>query len=247
MPHKVAIIPHLHSLTPEATAIGAVNTVFLLDPSAPPSSRQLVGTNTDCIGIREALTQNLPPSTFASFAGSPAAIIGGGGTSRAAVYALKKWVGASKIYMLNREESEVAAVVQECVAAGFIDAADIMWVSSAAHAAALPKPKVIVSAIPDFAPVSDSEKAVRDEATIFLDAQHGAILEMCYHPSTDTAIARLAASKGWNVIPGTEAMIWQGVEQDRYWTGKTAEELPIEKMKAVIAEAVASRAKDVSH
>ena len=50
----------------------------------------------------------------------------------------------------------------------------------------------------------------------FLGKEHkGAILEMCYHPSPWTEIAELSKRAGWGVILGTEAMIYQGLEQVR--------------------------------
>ena len=236
MPFKVSIIPYLHALTPEGTAVGAINTIFL--STTPQGDRQLHGTNTDCIGIREALRQNMSPSAFANCRAKPALIIGGGGTSRAAVYALTEWLGASPIYMLNRDASEVAAVIEECTARGF--GSHLVHISSFAQARCLETPAVIVSAIPDFPPQTEGEIMVRDSLTAILEnaVPQGAVLEMCYHPSPNTAITRLATSRGWKVIPGTEAMIWQGLEQDRYWTGRDVEDMPVEEVKAAVAEAL---------
>jgi len=62
---------------------------------------------------------------------------------------------------------------------------------------------------------------------------------MCYHPSSDTGIKRLAESHGWQVIPGVEAMIWQGFEQDHVWLGMEVEEMPVEMVKTVIAKKLA--------
>lgn len=66
-------------------------------------------------------------------------------------------------------------------------------------------------------------------------AHKGALLEMCYHPTFFTEIGALAETAGWQVILGTEAVIYQGLEQDRYWTGKQLAELPVQKVKDVIA------------
>lgn len=237
MPHKVAIIPHLHALTPEGKAIGAINTIFL--QTGPNNERQLIGTNTDCIGVREALRQNVSPETYASWKGKPALVVGGGGTSRAAVYTLKNFLGCSPIYMINRDKSEVDAVIAECTAAGFGD--NLIYISSAAHAASLTGPAVVVSAVPDFPPKSESEIAARQELEILLAAAEvkGALLEMCYHPSPNTEIDALARKAGWQVVPGTEAMIWQGLEQDHFWTGKEVKEMPVADVKRVVKEALA--------
>ena len=63
----------------------------------------------------------------------------------------------------------------------------------------------------------------------------GAILEMCYHPTPWTEIAEISQNAGWQVVLGTEALIYQGLEQDRYWTGKEVRELPVGKVQEAIA------------
>ncbi|UNI17144.1 Quinate/shikimate dehydrogenase (NAD(+)) [Purpureocillium takamizusanense] len=67
----------------------------------------------------------------------------------------------------------------------------------------------------------------------------GAMLDMCYNPTPFTALGALAERHGWQVILGTEALVWQGLEQDRYWTGRPVDELPVDKVKAAIAASVA--------
>lgn len=237
MPHKVAIMPYLDKLTPEAAAIGAINTVFLEETSG--GDRLLVGTNTDCIGIREGIRQNIPEEQYIALKGRPACIIGGGGTSRAAVYALVHWLECKPVYFINRDENEVATVIAECNAAGFGE--NLVPVTSAAHARSLDKPAVIVSAIPDFPPKTEAEKEVREMIKAMMDGDSGVLLEMCYHPSSNTAVSRIAAESKWQVVPGTEAMIWQGFEQAKYWTGKQVADLPVEKVKGVIHAELAER------
>jgi quinate dehydrogenase len=232
MPHKVAIIPHLDVLTPEGEAIGAVNTIFLR--SAPDGTRLLCGTNTDCIGIREAILQNVSKEAAEGMRGRPGMVIGGGGTSRAAVYALKHFLNCSEIYLINREKSEVDQVIEECTRKGFGDG--LQYIASPAEAEALPGPKVVVSAIPDFPPKTEDETRTRRIIETMLGKQEkGAILEMCYHPSPNTAIAETARKSGWQVIEGVEAMIWQGLEQDKVWLRRKVSTLPIRKVKEVIA------------
>jgi quinate dehydrogenase len=55
-----------------------------------------------------------------------------------------------------------------------------------------------------------------------------------------TQIGELSEKAGWQVILGTEAMIYQGLEQDKYWTGKEVSELPKAKVQAVIAAKLAA-------
>lgn len=238
MPHKVAIIPHLDSLTPEGQAIGAINTIY--HRLSPSGAKILCGTNTDCIGIREAILQNTSKDKIASMKGKPGMVIGGGGTSRAAVYALKQFLGCSDIYLVNRDKSEVDTVIAECNSKGF--GSGLRYISTLSEAAEIEGPRVIVSAIPDFPPKTEDEVRTRGVIEILLKKAKGEgrpILEMCYHPSPDTGIASVSQEVGWQVIPGVEAMIWQGFEQDRVWLGKDISELPVEKVRAVIAAKLA--------
>ncbi|CCG84456.1 protein of unknown function [Taphrina deformans PYCC 5710] len=234
MPHKVAIIPHLDELTPEGRAVGAVNTVFLREDGR--GRRLLVGTNTDTVGVREGIRQNVSPAMYAGFRGRPGLIIGGGGTSRAAVYALKHSLGCDSVYFINRDAAEVAQVIGECTRAGFGDG--LVHVLDAAHAAALEPPAVIVSAVPNFPPVTAAERVARACVEVMLGRARGALLEMCYHPTSDTEIKRLAETAGWLVVPGTEAMIWQGLEQNVYWTGRPIADMPVQELKGIIKQAL---------
>lgn len=59
---------------------------------------------------------------------------------------------------------------------------------------------------------------------------------MAYHPVPWTRIAEISQKEGWQVILGTEAMIYQGLEQSRYWTGQPVSETEKAKVKEVIAE-----------
>lgn len=213
MPFKVAVIPHLDELTDEGKSIGAVNTICF--KTAPDGSRIYSGTNTDCLGIRDAFLTNVQGSPYR---GKPGLVVGGGGTCRAAVYTLQKFLGCSPIYIVNRDASEVEAVLQECRARGVGD--NLIHVSTSTQAKQLPAPGAVVSAVPDFTPVTEHEKTAREILSIMLNGnEKGALLEMCYHPSPDTEISRLALNSGWQVIGGIEAMIGQGLAQANLWTG----------------------------
>jgi quinate dehydrogenase len=251
MPHKVAILAHLDELTPECRAVGACNTLYVRDdpdPSSPTGSRRVYcGTNTDVVGVREAFLRNIPaPSQDSVFRGRPGLVIGGGGAARSAVYALRQWLGATTIYLVNRDKAEVDAVVAECTERGYGDG--LAHVETVEQARGLEGPGAIVACVPDFPPATAAEKQARAVTEVFLrEKEHkGAILEMCYNPTPFTALARLAEDAGWHVILGTEAMIYQGIEQDRYFTGRSTQELPVQKVKEVIDEQVALRARALS-
>jgi len=148
--------------------------------------------------------------------GRPGLIVGGGGTCRAAIYALERYLGCSKIYIINRDRKEVEAVIRDTKTN-----LEIQHLTSLAEAQEVDAPGLIISAIPDFEPNTASELMVRDILNSLLSRQEerGAVLEMCYHPSPDTRITRLAERCGWKVIGGLEAMVGQGLEQAKLWAG----------------------------
>jgi quinate dehydrogenase len=57
----------------------------------------------------------------------------------------------------------------------------------------------------------------------------------------------LASRAGWKVILGTEALIWQGLEQARLWTEQDVVAYPglVDRVKDVVAEAIRERLGDV--
>ena len=237
MPHKVAVIPHLDNLTDEAKAVGAVNTIFFershsSDPNAP---LVFTGHNTDTIGIRDAFRFNVPSHNLSRCKGRPGLVVGGGGTCRAAIYALQQFLGCSKIYIVNRDASEVEAVLKECRERNAAE--HLVHVASVEQTQSLEAPALIVSAVPDFEPRTAEEKTAREILSSFLSRKNearGALLEMCYHPSPDTQISRLATQAGWQVIGGIEAMIGQGLEQSKLWTGITVDEKQREAARSAV-------------
>ncbi|CAI4217662.1 unnamed protein product [Parascedosporium putredinis] len=204
MPFKVTFMKECDEVTEEGRAIGAINTVFIRrDPAT--GCKKYIGTNTDCVGVREAFVQNFPNILELS-TGKPALVIGGGGACRSAVYALYKWLGASEIYLVNRIKEEVDDII--------------------ASFAAIPGggPKLRhVSAI--------EEIVARDISVEFLKkSQKGYVLEMCYHPNIVTEFYKTAEDNGWQVIPGTESMIYQGIAQQVLWMEKPSDQIPSEAM-----------------
>lgn len=241
MPHKVNFISQVDDLTEEGRMIGAINTVFIRLDAA--GNKRYIGTNTDCIGIREAFLQNYPEMLSRS-AGKPAMILGGGGACRSAIYACWKWLGASQIYLVNRIPEEVTAIIDAFREAGC--PANLLHVATLEQAKQLETPVVVVGTVPDFAPKEPGEILARKIVEEFLErdveraegAPKGYVNEMCYHPHPVTAFYKLSENNGWSVIPGTEPMIHQGIAQQVLWTEKQIEEFPIDDAKAVIREAL---------
>jgi len=100
IPHKVAILPLLDRISPEAELIGAVNTVALKDGL-------LTGFNTDGIGLLAALAGKLGFSA----SGRSILVLGAGGAARSAVVALAG-AGALRIDLANRSPENADTLVR---------------------------------------------------------------------------------------------------------------------------------------
>ena len=236
MPHKVTFISECDELTEEATAIGAINTIFLRTDERT-GRKKFVGTNTDSIGIRESFLQNFP-GIVEKTRGKAGMVLGGGGAARTAIYALWKWFGVSKIYLVNRLKSEIDSIITSFQ--GVIDI-ELIFLSSLPQAMAAESPGIIVGTVPDFEPKEEGELIAREIVEEILGKENkGFVLEMCYHPNPITQFFKLCESNGWNVLPGTEAMIHQGVAQQVLWMEKPFEEFDkaVEKAKVVVREAL---------
>ncbi|QUC22936.1 uncharacterized protein UV8b_07177 [Ustilaginoidea virens] len=236
MPNKVALLAHLDEATDECRDVGACNTLFLRERGG---KRLLCGANTDVLGVRGSFQHNVADPARVLH-DRPALVVGAGGAARSAVYALRKWLRATDIYLVNRDAAEVRAVIAECAARGY--GHRLRHVATVAEARAAQGPGAVVACVPDLEPRTEAERRARLVTEVLLGKDHkGAMLDMCYTPSPLTRLGALAERQGWQVILGTEAMIWQGLEQDSYWTGLPVDELPAAKVQEAIRREVAQR------
>ena len=115
IPLKRAVMPLLDAIAPQARVIGAVNTVLAIRDPASSKLERLVGHNTDWQGIALSLRNAGASSSAAEGGGSSsssALVIGTGGTSRAAVYALHA-MHFAPIYVLGRTAANLDALVAD--------------------------------------------------------------------------------------------------------------------------------------
>lgn len=219
MPYKNAVMPRLDRLDDLATTIGACNNVYYED-----DHQTLVGTNTDWLGIRGCLLEKGdegarpgPGNTSA-----PALLVGAGGASRAAVYALSAHLHSPTIYLLNRDDGEVADLVRD--ARRIVPPPTIVHVKSVEQAAALDTPYYVVACVPDFPPQSEAEHAVSAVLEHFLarggpgEAKPGVLLDMCFKPR-ETRIIKMARRLGWPTVEGTHVIGYQIQRQWELWAG----------------------------
>jgi shikimate dehydrogenase len=108
IPHKQAVIPYLDHLTPQAHAIGAVNTIFC-------HAGMLTGDNTDAPGFISDLQHLLagvdqsPETAGDSGEHHTALVLGAGGAARAIVYVL--WQAGWQVTVAARRPEQAASLV----------------------------------------------------------------------------------------------------------------------------------------
>ena len=212
IPFKRDIMPLLDRLSPDAEAIGAVNTVI------PVTDRDgavyLLGENTDWRGILHSIRRSLPPSVLKPEA---ALIIGAGGTSRAAIYALWK-LGVSTIYLYNRTRSSAQTLID-----AFPDANVKLVAALGTWPEGEPAPTVIVSTVPASATSVDpsATEAILLPKSLFAAPTGGVVIDMAYKPA-ETPLLMLAKNTGskWRRVKGVEVLLEQGYHQFFLWTGR---------------------------
>ncbi|MCC6981728.1 MAG: shikimate dehydrogenase [Bauldia sp.] len=101
IPHKEAALAAVAHATPAASAIGAVNTLWLEDG-------RLHGANTDAEGFLANLDQIAPGWDGA---GGPAVVLGAGGAARAIIVALRGR-GVLPIAVVNRTRERAASLAE---------------------------------------------------------------------------------------------------------------------------------------
>ncbi|KAJ2960514.1 hypothetical protein NQZ79_g4120 [Umbelopsis isabellina] len=202
IPHKISIMKYLDEVTDNVKAIGAVNTVYpvYVKDENGEMKRQLHGENTDYLGIKGCVQKLLlNPDNVAE-----GLVIGSGGTSRAALYALHT-LGVKKIHLWNRTISK-AHELRDHFAQHF-DVNVIESLEADIH------PQIIVSTIP-------ADNGVKVPDALF-GGIRGICCDMAYKPRR-TELLQQAEQHGWSTVEGIEVLIEQGYGQFKIWTNKVA-------------------------
>ncbi|KAL1650810.1 3-dehydroquinate dehydratase (3-dehydroquinase) [Diplodia intermedia] len=227
IPLKQEIRPYIDGVGPEVEIIGAINTIVPeeVTDEAGKSQVRLIGRNTDWQGMVLVLRNS------GSMGGSnkqSGLVIGGGGTARAAIYALAS-MHYSPIYLLGR-----TAYKMEVLKASFPADFNLRILSSVEEVDALDAekgiPHVAIGTIPATEPIESNmreiickvfEKGGADcmpGASAGMEEPKRTLLEMAYKPPV-TALMQLATDSGWKTVNGLEVLVGQGVFQFKNWTG----------------------------
>lgn len=217
-PVKEAIIPLLDEMTPEASQIGAVNTVlFRKDGHA-------TGYNTDRIGFRTSFEKRFGGECIA---GKPVVLIGAGGAGRAVSFALFD-LGASNILVFDSDKARATRLVADLLAHAGPKRAEVSGdlnqaITSAAGAVnATPIGMIGLPGNPaPNAPLKPSQFAA----------------DVIYTP-LETEFIKAAKRVGARTLSGDGMLLYQAVEAFEIFTGVRPD---AERMLTVLKRALAAR------
>jgi len=214
IPHKVAVLPLLDEVAPDAALIGAVNTVRR-------DGDRLIGENTDGKGFLRALRENAGVDP----AGARVAILGAGGASRAIAVELAL-ASANHLTVVNRSEprgEELVALLNDRTPA---TATFVPWVGP------YPVPEevtILVNATSiGLFPRVDAMPDVVAE-TIRPDLL---VCDVIPNPPR-TRFLQAAEARGARTLDGLGMLVYQGAIGYRMWTGQ---EPPVGVMRAALEE-----------
>jgi len=221
-PNKIEVIQYLDSIDTAARAIGAVNTVKVVDG-------QLIGYNTDGLGFAAFLEQdeqvNIQSTRFF--------ILGCGGAGRAIATVLAA-KGALGITLTDMSEA-AAAGLADSITEHFSYHAVRVGLGTSQMKDALAAADVIINATAvgmsphiDDTPLPSAWLA----ATPSLLDSTPLVCDIIYNPIT-TRLMREAAALGCRTANGLGMVIYQGAAAFTIWTGQDA---PIAEMRATILE-----------
>ncbi len=163
------------------------------------SDGKIVGFNTDVAGVVRPLERRM------RLRGSRILVVGAGGAARAAVFGLVEQ--GAEVFITNRTHETAVALARKAKAKAV---KRDQLVKNRFDAIINTTPCGMTGAIQSL-PIAENE----------LNAH--VVFDMVYNP-LDTALLKLARSRGLTVISGLEMFVQQGARQFEIWTGKPAPE-----------------------
>jgi len=220
VPFKETVIPYLDRLSPDAKAIGAVNTV-------KKEGRRWIGYNTDghgfLAGLREA---RFRPR------GKSAVILGAGGSSRAVVFALATQ-GAKRMVIANRTRSRADRLVRRFRRLFPKVSFERVDLRGSAFRNAVGTVDLVVNATQ--VGLRNSRETLIPKR--WLPKHRILVYDLIYKPRR-TQLLQEARLAGHRVQNGETMLLHQGAKAFQLWTGRSA---PLAKMKKALAGALQAK------
>jgi shikimate dehydrogenase len=203
IPHKVAVMPLLDEIAPEARIIGAVNTVRR-------EGDRFIGENTDGKGFLRGLRVDAGVDP----AGKRVVVLGAGGAARAIATELAL-AGAAEITVVNRGVERGQTMTSDLLRNVTCPVRQQPWTGTYRVPA---EADVLVNATsiglyPDVDAMPDVD----------LSAARAVVCDAVFNPP-QTGLLRAARDRGLPVLDGLSMLVYQGVIGFELWTGQPAPE-----------------------
>lgn len=206
IPHKVAVMPLLDAIAPDAAVIGAVNTVRR-------EGDRLIGENTDGKGFLRGVRQDAAVDPK----GKRAIVLGAGGAARAIVTELAL-AGVTDLVVVNRSAGRGQTMVTDLAAKTATPIGYQLWEGSykVPESADLFVNATSIGLYPnvDVMPAVD-----------FSEAQSGLLVCDAVFNPPETRLLAVARQRGLAVLDGLSMLVYQGVIGFELWTGQSAPEV----------------------
>ncbi|GAB3392396.1 shikimate dehydrogenase [Amycolatopsis echigonensis] len=198
-PAKQAVLRHLDELSPDAAAIGAVNTVVF-------SGGRAIGHNTDWSGFRDGFVAGLPGAPL-----DRVVLLGAGGAGAAAAHALLS-LGAGSLTVLDVDAGRAARLADD-LAARFGSGRAI-----GSPASALERTLAAADGLVHATPVGMAEHPGLPLPVSVLRPELW-VAEIVYRP-LETALLRAARARGCRTLDGGRMAVHQAAEALRLFSGR---------------------------
>ncbi|PYH95968.1 quinate pathway repressor protein QutR [Aspergillus ellipticus CBS 707.79] len=258
LPYKTESIPLLHSMSPHARAIGAVNTLIpirrledkalvsensslYMEKSRAGPIKALYGDNTDWIGIGNCFRRGLSPAN-AIRPSSTGLVIGAGGMARAAVYTMIH-LGVQHIFVFNRTTANADKLAyhynrQNLYSPGRDSPAarpQIHVIQSLQDSwpTNYKQPTVVCSCIPTHSIGGQPAPNFEMPAQWLESPTGGVVVELAYKTLNTPLIRQIRglSHRGWVAMDGLDVLPEQGFAQFELFTGRRA---PRRLMRTVV-------------
>ncbi len=198
IPYKRQLFPLVDSVSPEAEAVGAINTI-----KRNPEGTELSAFNTDIYGFQKPLEEYRDKLDYGR-----AILFGTGGASLAVQYALEEQ-GFEEIIIVSRTPDRI----QPPAGNSFTRVVDYSQWQEFADEACL-----IINSTPlGMGKYSESSVVNQQDADYLMDT---VCYDLVYNPM-ETKFLKLAKTSGAVTINGLDMLIYQGSRSFEIWTGYT--------------------------
>ena len=204
IPHKLVAMGLADRLSPEAKAIGAVNTLY-------KKGKNWIGHNTDGDGFLNALNR----AWGRSLKGKNLLLLGTGGSARAIAWAASKKGAAVLVAGRNKVRANALARGLKNVSAIPLDDKFL--------AALMDSSDVIVNTIPD---ASVGRRLGRLLPRVKKNS--AVVFDITYKPAL-SPLMKAGKQKAWKVVNGLPMLLEQGILSFQCWTGRRAPRKEMQK------------------